>query len=263
MVKYFLTDANGKVQTVRPEDILHITGLGFDGLRSQSVLRHALRNPAGIAYAADEYSGRFFQNGARPDFAITMAGSPTPDQLANLRASWSDRYGGASKSHLPAVLTGGMDVKQLTMSAEDTQLIETRQFQVEDIARVFGVPPFMIGHTEKTTSWGAGVEQMSIGFVKYTLQRHLTKFEQEINRKFWRRDTGYFAEFAVEGLLRGDAKTRSEFYRSALGGSAGPAWMSTNEVRRLENLPPVDGGDTLTEWKASNGQSQPAAAARA
>ena len=239
----------GKPYAVNSDDMLHIPGLGFDGLRSQSQLRWALRNSTGIALAADEYSARFFGNSARPDIALQTAGTLSVDAADTLRRTWLERYQGANKSHLPVVLTGGLDVKQLTMTAEDSQLIATRQFQVEDIARVFGVPPFMIGHTEKTSSWGSGVEQMSIGFVKYTLQRHLTKIEQEINRKCWPRDTGIFAEFSVEGLLRGDAKSRSEYYRAALGGSGGPGWMTQDEVRRLENQPAKGGdADELTKW---------------
>lgn len=249
-LRYVITPSDGGLpRVVGAADMLHIPGLGFDGLRSQSQLRWALRNSTGIALAADEYSARFFGNSARPDIALQTAGTLSVDAADTLRRTWLERYQGANKSHLPVVLTGGLDVKTLTMTAEDSQLIATRQFQVEDIARVFGVPPFMIGHTEKTSSWGSGVEQMSIGFVKYTLQRHLTKIEQEINRKCWPRDTGIFAEFSVEGLLRGDAKSRSEYYRAALGGSGGPGWMTQDEVRRLENQPAKGGdADELTKW---------------
>lgn len=134
-------------------------------------------------------------------------------------------------------MSGGMKIHELTINAEDAQLIETRKFQIEDIARVFGVPPHMIGHTEKSSSWGTGVEQMSIGFVKYTLARHLTKIEQEFNRKLWR-DKTYFAEFNTAGLERGDYKTRMEGYRIALGRAGEQPWMDVEEVRRLENLSP-------------------------
>ena len=133
-----------------------------------------------------------------------------------------------------------MKLHQLTMSSEDAQLIATRGFQVEEICRVFGVPPFMIGHTEKTTSWGSGVEQMSIGFVKYTLQRHLVAFEQEINAKLFPVRTTRFCEFVTAGLERGDIKTRFEAYRVALGRAGEAPWMRPGEIRDLENLTPDD-----------------------
>lgn len=242
---YVHQDDDGTRRAIDQDDMLHIPGPGFDGLNGMSQIRHALRNPAGIALAADEYSATFFKNGARPDFAIEVAGTVTPEQQDMLRRTWSDRHGGASNAHLPALMVGGAKVHELTMNAEDAQLIETRRFQVEDIARIFGVPPHMVGHTTAATSWGTGIEQMSIGFVKYTLQRHLVKFEQELNRKLWPTRARYFVEFATAGLERGDYKSRNEGYRIALGRAGEPGWMSVNEVRRLENLPPIDGGDDL------------------
>jgi HK97 family phage portal protein len=218
-----------------------------------SQIRNALRNSAGIALAADEYSGAFFSNGARPDIAIEMPDGPTPEQVEQYRQSWADRYQGASNAHKPALMTAGAKIHELTMNAEDAQLIATRQFQVEDIARIFGVPPHMIGHTQNTTSWGSGVEQMSIGFVKYTLQRHLVKFEQELNRKLFRGlQDRFFCEFQTAGLERGDYKTRNEGYRIGLGRAGEPAWLTVNEVRRLENLPPIDGGDVLYTGEQNN-----------
>lgn len=248
---YFYQNEAGKVEAIDQDDMLHIPGPGFDGISGMSQIRHALRNPAGIAIAADEYSAAFFKNGARPDFALEVPGKVNPDQQDMIRRTWSERHGGASNAHLPALMVGGAKVHELTMNAEDAQLIDTRRFQVEDIARIFGVPPFMIGHTEKTTSWGSGVEQMGIGFVKYTLQRHLVKFEQEINRKVWPTRARYFVEFATAGIERGDYKSRNEGYRIALGRAGEPAWMSVNEVRKLENLPPVSGGDELMKGNAN------------
>lgn len=242
---YVYQTLDGKSIALDQDDMLHIPGPGFDGLTGMSQIRHALRNPAGIALAADEYSAAFFKNGARPDFAIEVPGAVNSDQQDMIRRTWSDRHGGASNAHLPALMVGGAKVHELTMNAEDAQLIDTRRFQVEDIARIFGVPPHMIGHTDKTSSWGTGVEQMSIGFVKYTLQRHLVKFEQEINRKVWPTRSRYFVEFATAGLERGDYKSRNEGYRIALGRAGEPAWMTVNEVRKLENLAPVPNGDTL------------------
>lgn len=255
---YTYQGLDGKKRTIHQDDMLHTPGPGFDGLNGMSQIRHALRNSAGIALAADEYSATFFSNGARPDFAIEVPGNVTQDQQDMLRRTWAERHGGLGHSHLPALMVGGAKVHELTMNAEDAQLIDTRRFQVEDIARIFGVPPHMIGHTTAATSWGTGIEQMSIGFVKYTLQRHLVKFEQELNRKIWPTRQKYFVEFATAGLERGDYKSRNEGYRIALGRAGEPGWMSVNEVRKLENMPPVEGGDQLSKGNANEAPAQTA-----
>lgn len=232
--------------TLDQDDVLHIPGPGFDGLRGLSQIRYALSAAGSIALQADQYAGSFFANGSRPDFALQTDAPMKPEQVEALREQISEGHRGAAAAFKPMVLSGGLKVQPITMTAADSQLVEQRRFQVEDIARIFGVPPHMIGHTDKTTSWGSGVEQMSIAFVKYTLQRHLVKFEQEINRKVFRY-SGRFCEFATAGLERGDHKTRHEAYRIALGRAGEPAWMTVNEVRALENLPPIDGGDRLVD----------------
>lgn len=251
---YLVQTDQGTIAPVAPADMLHFPGIGFDGVRSLTPIRSALRSSVGIALAADQYAGAFFRNGARPDFALKTPGKLDKDQVDSLRMQWASRHAGPSNAHLPAVLQGGLDVQQLTMSAEDAQLLSTRQFQIQDVARIFGVPPHMIGYTEKTTSWGAGVEQMSIGFVRYTLRRYLDAMQQEINRKIWPRSRLYFAEFNTDALLEGDSKTQAEYLSKALGGPGSQGWMTVNEVRRLKNLPPVPGGDEMIR---SGGGSAP------
>ncbi|SHK68837.1 phage portal protein [Halomonas caseinilytica] len=226
------------------DDVLHLPNVGFDGVSSPSVIGQAAKQGIGLAMAAEEYSARFFSNGARPDHVITMDGTPTQEQLDRIRNSWLKRHSGAANAHLPGMLVGGAKVHQITMNAEDAQLMEARQFQVTDIARAFGLPGWMINANEKSTSWGSGLEQMGLGFIIYTLQPHLTRCAQEINRKLLR-NRQLFAEFNVNALLRGDAKTRAEYYKSALGGTQAPGYMTPNEVRAKENLPPVKGGDQL------------------
>ena len=232
-------------EVIDQDDMLHIPGLGFDGLRGLSPLRFAAKQSMGLSLAADEYSARYFSNGARPDYVVSVPGSMKEDQATLFRESWMARYAGLNNAHVPAILTGGGDVKALSISPKDSMLIETRNFQAGDIARFYGVPPHMIGLTDKSTSWGTGIEQQSIGFVKYTLQRHLVKIEQEINRKCFRTARN-FAEFNTAGLERGDYKARNEGYRIALGRAGEPSWMTVNEVRRMENLPPIPGGDDLS-----------------
>lgn len=241
---------------VDQDDMLHIPGLGFNGTRGLSPLRYAARQTFGLAIAAEEYSARFFSNGARPDYIITTEKKMDTEQQTLFRESWMARYAGLQNAHIPALLTGGnADVKSLTLSPEEAQLMATRNFQATDIARIYGVPPHMIGITEKTTSWGSGIEQQGIAFVKYTLQRHLVKIEQEINRKIFRTSLRFFAEFNTAGLERGDYKARNEGYRIAAGRAGEPGWMTINEIRRLENMPPIDGGDEL--FKPSTGAPAP------
>ena len=259
---YTVTDPDGDepTRTILGADMLHIPGVGFNGKRSLSPVRHAARNAVGIALAADEWSAGFFQNGARPDFALTTDGTLKPEQIDSLRDQWANRHAGAANRGKPVVMQGGLNVQPLTVPAEDAQLIETRRMQVEDIARIYGVPPHMIGLTTASTSWGSGIEQQAIGFVRFTLQRHLARIEQEINRKFWPRSLQYFAEFNVSGLERGDYKTRNEGYRVALGRAGEPGWMTINEVRRMENLPPLPEGDKIATVEPAAKTPDPAAA---
>lgn len=245
---------NDETLVLDQDDMLHIPGLGFDGKRGLSPLRYAARQTFGLALAAEEYSARFFSNGARPDYVITTENKMDSEQQRLFRESWMARYAGLQNAHIPALLTGGgAEVKSLTLSPEEAQLMATRNFQATDVARIYGVPPHMIGITEKTTSWGSGIEQQGIGFVKYTLQRHLVKIEQEINRKLFRRSLQLFAEFNTAGLERGDYKGRNEGYRIAAGRAGEPGWMTINEIRKLENLPPIDGGDVLFNPNQSAG----------
>lgn len=242
---YMVARADGGIEKIEQDDMLHIPGPGFDGLRGMSQLGSVLATVGGVARAAEQYSAAFFKNGARPDFVIYHEKPMTETQARMLREQWSETFGGPVRAHKPVVLSGGAEIKPITMNAVDAQLIETRKYTVEDICRIFGVPPFMIGHTEKTTSWGSGVEEMSLGFVKYTLAPHLVAFEQEINRKRFRADRGVFCEFSTAGLERGDLLKRSQAYRIALGRAGEPAWMTVNQVRALENMPAIDGGDVL------------------
>lgn len=247
--------------TLDQDDVLHVPGPGFDGLRGMSQIASVLKLAGGLALSADEWTRAFFLNSARPDYALETDGSLNPDQIKNLKDQVDEAHKGVRKSWRPIVLQGGLKVKAITVNPEDMQLMELRKFQVEDVCRSMGVPPFMVGHTEKTTSWGSGVEQMSIGFVKYTLQRHLVKFEQEINRKVFRTARN-FCEFNTAGLERGDLKTRYEAFRIAMGRAGEMPWMGYDEVRRLENLPPrtdlkINPGSTPKK----EGNDEPTAAA--
>lgn len=259
-VVYDVLLPDGKMTRLDAMRILHFTMPGFDGLTSPSVVAQAARQTVGTSLATEEHAGRLFSNGGTQRVVLSYPNGLKEDQVRALRDQWVSKYGGPENAHLPLVLTNGGKPEAVSLSAVDQQLLESRRFHVEDIARAFGVPPHMIGHTDKTTSWGSGIQEMSIGFVKYTLQPHLTRIEQELNYKLFRQDR-LFVEFLVEGLLRGDSKSRGEFYRQGIGGSQGPGWMTINEVRKLENLPKIGGGDELFKGGANAAQSnQPASA---
>ncbi len=241
---YMVVFDDGKYAAYDQDDILHIPGVGWDGKQGMSAIAYAGQNAVGTALAADEYSARFFANDATPRGYIRYEKAMKKDQADLIRDYWYRKHQGIDNSHLPAIITEGGEFKETTMNAQDSQLIESRRFQVSDIARIFGVPPHMIGETEKSTSWGTGIEQQSIGFIRYTLRPHLTRIEQEVNRKLLR-DPSRFVEFQTNDLMRGDIKGRNESYQIALGGNQQPGWMTINEVRKAENLPPVQGGDEL------------------
>lgn len=224
------------------DDMLHFPGFGFDGLRSKSVIQWAARNAAGNAMAMDEYSGKFFAGGAHPSIVLKTKNEMQPKAITDLREAFASKYSGVANAHkLPLILTEGLEADTLSVSAEDSQLIEARQFQVIDIARAFGVPPHMIGETSGSTSWGSGIESMNRAFVTYTLQNHLVRIEQELNRKLFR-TAKYFVEFDRDSLLEGDSQAQAKYYRAALGGpGSGPGWMTVDQVRGEKNLPPEGG----------------------
>ncbi|MFT0532430.1 phage portal protein [Castellaniella hirudinis] len=231
--------------TADQDDVLHLPGFGFNGTESMSVIQWGARNGIGIAIQGDDHAGRFFNSGGKPEVAIRAAGRMSVDQQEDFRAAWVAKYGGpGANTKIPLILTEGLEVKELTMSAVDQQLLESRQWQVIDIARAFGVPPHMIGETSKSTSWGSGIEQMYIGFVRNTLGSHLKRIKDELNRKLFR-TPGLFVEHNVDGFMAGDSKAQATYFGKALGGPGAQGWMTVNEVRRLKNLPPVEGGDTL------------------
>lgn len=251
---YFVSDGES-VYGLFDDDVLHFPGFGFDGCRGESVIRYAARQAVGTALAADDYAGEFFANGASPSIALSypQGVAPTEAQQNHLRDQFTERYTGKGNRHKPLLLVNGGSVQQVSLNAEDAQLLETRKFQVVEIARAFGVPPHMVGETSASTSWGSGIEQMSIGFVRYTLGPHLRRIEQELNRKLWPRSPRYFVEFNRDGLLAGDSKTESEVISKSLGGPGAQGWMTVNEARRIKNLPPVPGGDVLYLTNVSQG----------
>ena len=225
----------GEQLVLDQDDVVHIAGFGFDGLRGMSPLRYSLREAGSVAMSAQKYSNAFFSNSARPDFALRTEQKLTPDAIENLRAQIAENHQGVDKAHKPMVLQGGLDLKTITMPVKDIMLIETRQFQIEEIARIYGVPPFMIGYNEKTTSWGSGVEAMGTGFVRFSLRQHLNKIETELNRKLFR-TAAKRIEFDTFDLERADMKSMFEAFRIGIGRAGEPGFISVDEARMRLNM---------------------------
>jgi HK97 family phage portal protein len=235
-ILYRVTKSGEAPYTLDSSDVLHLPSLGFDGLTSPSPITYAAREAIGTAISAQQFSGQFFAGGANFDYALKTATKLTAEQLTQLTASLRTRAQNGPRG--PLILSGGLEPAQLSVNSKDAEILATRLFTVEEICRVFGVPPHMVGHTDKTTSWGSGIESQGIGFVRYTLQRHLTPMAQEVNRKLWPVRERYFVEHITAALERGDLKGRYEAYRIAMGRAGEMPFMDANEVRRLENMPP-------------------------
>ena len=229
---------NGTVYLL-PEDVLHIPALGFDGLVGYSPIAMA-KNTIGMGLACEEYGAKFFANGAAPSGVLEHPG--TVKDISRLRESWNAIYGGSRNAGKVAILEEGMHYSPISISPNEAQFLETRKFQVDEIARIFHVPPHMIGDLERSTF--SNIEQQSLEFVKYTLNPWVCRWEQALTRSLLspREKREYCIKFNVDGLLRGDYQSRMNGY--AVGRQNG--WMSANDIRELENLdriPAEQGGD--------------------
>ena len=242
--EYWLTNEDaptmkGSSVILQPKDVLHIPGLGFDGLVGYSPIAMA-KNAIGLAIAAEEYGSKFYANGAAPSGVLEHPG--TLKDPSRVRESWQATFGGSGNSNKVAVLEEGMKYTPISISPNEAQFLETRKFQINEIARIFRVPPHMVGDLEKSSF--SNIEQQSLEFVKYTLDPWVSRWEQNMMRSLLTQDekTTYFIKFNVDGLLRGDYQSRMNGY--AIGRQNG--WMSANDIRELENLdriPAELGGD--------------------
>ena len=222
-----------------PSEVLHIPGLGFDGLVGYSPIAMA-KNAIGMAIACEEYGAKFFANGAAPGGVLEHPG--TIKDPERVRQSWQSTFGGSGNANKIAVLEEGMKYTPIGISPEQAQFLETRKFQINEIARIFRVPPHMVGDLEKSSF--SNIEQQSLEFVKYTLDPWVIRWEQSLARSLFTESEKkeYFFKFSVEGLLRGDYASRMSGYATARQNG----WMSANDIRELENLdriPAEDGGD--------------------
>lgn len=221
------------------EEVLHIPGLGFDGLIGYSPIALA-KNAVGMTLACEEYGASFFSNGANPGGVLEHPG--ILKDPGKVRDSWNAVYQGTRNAHKVAVLEEGMSYKQIGIPPEEAQFLETRKFQINEIARLFRIPPHMVGDLEKSSF--SNIEQQSLEFVKYTLDPWVVRFEQALKKSLLlpEEKKTHFIKFNVDGLLRGDYQSRMNGY--AIGRQNG--WLSTNDIRELEELNPIspeEGGD--------------------
>jgi HK97 family phage portal protein len=221
---------------LRPEDILHIPGLGFDGLVGYSPIAMA-KNAIGMAIATEEYGGKFFANGASPGGVLEHPG--VVKDPARIRESWNAVYQGSGNAHRVAVLEEGMKFQPIGIPPEQAQFLETRKFQTEEICRIFRVPPHLVANLDKATF--SNIEHQSISFVVHTIRPWLVRLEQGMNKALLSpSEKGrYFVGFVVDGLLRGDYASRMQGY--AIGIQNG--FLSPNDVRTLENMNTIEHGD--------------------
>ena len=229
----------GGTVILKPSDVLHVPGLGFDGLVGYSPIAMA-KNAIGLAIATEEYGAKFFANGATPGGLLEYPGTvKDPDRV---RESWNKGFSGSQNAGKVAILEEGMKYTPISIAPEQAQFLETRKFQINEIARIFRIPPHMIGDLEKSSF--SNIEQQSLELVKYTLDPWVVRWEQSLSRALFTPEekSRYFFKFNVEGLLRGDYQSRMNGYATARQNG----WMSANDIRELENLdriPAEEGGD--------------------
>jgi HK97 family phage portal protein len=224
--------------------VWHVRGWGTDAWTGKSPIALA-RESIALGMATEEYGARYFGNDSRPGGVLKHPSKLSVEGAKKLRDSWNAAHSGLTNAHRVAVLEEGVEWQQIGVPPEDSQFIETRKFQETQICQVYRVPPHMVGITDRSTSWGTGIEQQGIGFVTFTLMPYLLRFSQSVHRDLLsaaeRRQ--YFAEHLTAALERGDIKTRYAAYNTGRNGG----WLSVNDIRESENLNPIEGGDVYLQ----------------
>ncbi|MCW0310693.1 HK97 family phage portal protein [Pantoea sp. PA1] len=238
-LQYTYTETSSQ-RVIPVKNIMHIRGFGLDGVCGMMPMM-AGRDVIGAAMAVEESAAKIFENGLQSSGFLSAETALDKDQRERLRG-YMQAFTGSRNAGKIMVLEGGLKYQNVTMNPEAAQMLESRAFSIEEICRWFRVPPFMVGHADKQSSWASSVEGMNLQFLTNTLRPLLVNIEQEISRCLLDGDEELFAEFSVEGLLRADSAGRSAYYTTALQNG----WMSRNDVRRLENMPPIEGGEIYT-----------------
>ena len=239
---YWITE-DGQTYGRDQDDILHFRASAtMKGLEALSPLKCFGRS-IGIGLEADEYARRFYKQGINPPGYISYDGKVSEQVADEVRNYWQRKFGGIQNAHIPAVLAEGGKFTSLMTDPETAQLFQSRSFQVLDVARAYGVPPHLIGETEKSTSWGTGINAQTAQFYILGLRKHVKRFEAELARKLLTREerlAGVGIKFNLDSLLRADIGARYEMNKIALGGTQHPGWKSQNEIREQEGDAPLD-----------------------
>jgi HK97 family phage portal protein len=240
---YVYRTSEGKERVFLSEEILHIPAFGFDGLVGYSRIALA-RNAIGLSISTDKFGSKFFSNGANPGIMYKHPGQLSDTAYGHLKESLEQKAG-VDQSHKPIILEEGMSIERLGLPNDDAQFLETRKFQVTEIARIFRVPPHMIGDVDGSTSWGTGIDSQEMGYANHTLRPWATRIEQQLNvGLLLKKDQGAkFYEHLMEALLRGDIATRYQSYVHAITNG----FMTRNEVREKENMNPRKGLDVMLQ----------------
>ena len=231
---------------VGAENMMHVRAFGLDRLYGVPPLQ-AARESIGTARSAQDYASRFYERDASPGGVLQVPDELTDEQYERLEEGWRRTHEGLKRAHAVAILENGAQWHPMGISPQDAEFINTRKFETSEIARIFGVPPHLVGDVERSTSWGQGIEQQNIGFVQYSLLPWMTRLERVATRILLRHgavaDDGLFVRWDPTALLRGDQKARYDAY--AVGKQWG--WLSTNDIRALEDISPIAGGDAYLE----------------
>lgn len=240
-IEYRWTGSDGKPRVRLDKDMLHIRGPMGSPLGGASPIS-ACKNVFGVALAADKSAGRAFKNGISVIGGVKMDKALNPKQRKLLRESLRDDYSGAVNSGTPMILDNGLDWKQISLSPEDMQMLETRNFSVEEICRIFGVPPHLVQHMAGNTALGSSITEQTLAFVKFSLRRRLKRIEKSVQKQLLSpadKAAGIRIKFDLRGLMRADDKGRAEYYEIMVRNGI----YSINDCRELENKSPVPGGD--------------------
>jgi HK97 family phage portal protein len=237
-LKYTLTRRNGQQVVLPSDEVMHLRGLTTNGYTGRNFIDD-LKDAIGNAISTQDYSGNLWKRGGTPPLVLKHPKTLSPKAQTGLEEKWEQTYGGKDGRRV-AVIEEGMEIEQLSVTPEQGQFLETNKFSRSQLAGAFHVPPHMIGDTEKSTSWGTGIEQQQIGYLTFTIQPWLTVWEHGIRRALIANERRFYVKFKVEGLLRGDSAGRSSFYQKMFGVGA----FSPNTILALEDMDPIgDEGD--------------------
>lgn len=254
-IYYHYQPAKGEAQILLREEVHHWRGFGGDLLAAPSPIRlHA--ESIGLAMASLEHGARVFSNGAVSTGLIKHPKSLSDPAYKRLRDSFAEQYTGLANHHKPILLEEGMDFTKLSLNADEVQMLQTRVHQISEICSIWRINPLLIGHGDKASSWGTGVEQITIGHLTFTLSPLLRLIEQAMERDLLTDrdiDQGHFLRFTDNALLRVDLKAKAEYFKAAIGGNNNPGWLTRNEVRELEDRNWADGLDAFVEPSAYTG----------